>query len=241
MNAMNVRSLAAEVKSFDDAGSGGWEAIASTISVDRDGEVVAARCFEPLPTKVPVRLGHNGGPLVGSGRPFYSSGNELRISGRFASTAPGQEARTLAREGHLTDMSVVFLPITDKQVDGRRHITGAELLAVDFVEIASNRDAHLVSVRGFQPGARLTEAERWRLRLAALEAELLLLDAEKGIKASPVRPAEPVDIHAALADAKAFLAELAAPARPAKPEVKAAPQTFHRNLFDVWNANRKDR
>lgn len=74
--------------------------MASTPTVDRDDEVVEARCFLPLPKQVPVRSAQFGGEQVGSGRPYYSGG-DLLVEGRFASTRKAQEVRTLVREGHL--------------------------------------------------------------------------------------------------------------------------------------------
>jgi hypothetical protein len=194
------RYLPLEVKSVN-ADAGTWTAIASTPSIDRDDEVLEGRCFEPLPSRpVPVRNGHVAGEQVGSGQPRYE-GNVLLLDGRFASTPKAQEVRTLVTEGHLTSMSVVFLPISDRQVDGRLHITRAELLAVDWVEIPSNRDARVLvarSVRSVPPLDRLALA---KARIAALQAELALL---------PPEPAPPsmAKAYADLAECQAFLADL---------------------------------
>jgi hypothetical protein len=194
------RYLPLEVKSVN-ADAGTWTAIASAPTIDRDDEVLEARCFEPLPQRpVPVRSRHFGGEQVGSGRPRYD-GDVLLLDGRFASTPKAQEVRTLVTEGHLTSMSVVFLPITDRQVDGRRHIVTAELLAVDWAEIPSNRDSRVLvarSVRSLPPADALEVA---KARIAAFQAELALL---------PPEPAPPslAKAYADLAECQAFLADL---------------------------------
>ena len=189
------RRLHATVKAATTAGT--WTAIASAPTLDRDNEVVAGRAFDPLPDRVPVRDGHFGGELVGSGRPYYR-GDTLQIDGKFASTPRAQEIRTLVLEGHLDGMSVVFLPIADKDVGGVRHITKAELLAIDFVHIASNRDAAVLAARGLRtaedPALTLAKA-----RVAIAQAELALM------------PPEPMTLGKARAlvrDTRAFLADL---------------------------------
>jgi hypothetical protein len=200
----NKSTLLALVKAFDDAGTGSWTAVASSPSIDRDDEIVEAREFEPLPAKVPVRSAHFGGELVGSGRPYHR-GSDLHIDGSFASTPRAQDVRTLVREGHLEHMSVVFLPKKDRSVEGRRHITRGELLAVDWVEIPSNRDARVLAVRGLQ--RRTSSMTAWRARIAALEAEVALLDATT--RPQWRRPmAGPARLHDVVAEATAVLADL---------------------------------
>ena len=195
------RSLVALVKSVDEKGAGSWTAVASAPSVDRDGEVIEGKAFEPLPTTVPVRDGHFGGELVGSGHPYYR-GDVLHLDGRFASTERAQEVRTLVREGHLATMSVVFLPRQDREVDGRRHITDAELLAVDFVEIPSNRDARVLAARGWRQDEPL-ELRQIRAEVAKSLAYLAELDL-----AEVRRLERPIDPRQEIADLRRFLAEL---------------------------------
>lgn len=148
-----------EVRAYKDAGPGGFVAIASDGSVDRDGEVIDPHAFSPLPAKIPVHMGH-GGPLVGSGRPFYER-NELRVSASFATTPQAQEARELVKGGHLEQMSVVFLKTVDKFVQGVRHITKGELLAADLVTIPSNRGTRVLAARGMGQGMTVAEARRF--------------------------------------------------------------------------------
>jgi len=177
-----MSTLRATVKAVD--ATGGWTAVASTSSIDRDDEVVEDKAFAKapggLPATVPVRSAHFGGELVGSGRPYYVA-NRLQIDGRFASTPKAQEIRALVLEGHLSTMSVVFMSLTERRVDGRRHITSAELLAVDWAEIPSQRDARVLAVRSHKPAmGGAGGLALFKARIAALEAEIALLPPERG-------------------------------------------------------------
>lgn len=205
----DYRSLCARVKSVN-ADAGTWTAVASAPTVDRDDEVVAGLAFEPLPAQTIVRDGHFGGAVVGSGRPYYQ-GDTLMIDGRWASTPAGQENRTLVIEGHLTSMSVVFMPLEDRQVDGRRHITKGELLAVDWVDIPSNRDARVLVARGY--GQHPTVAEARRIAHQAM-LDLARLDLAEGraiLARTPAKSQPAVsdaEWRAGIADARRFLDDL---------------------------------
>jgi HK97 family phage prohead protease len=179
-----VNHLDLEVRDYKDAGSGGFTAVASDGSVDRDGEIIDPGAFEPLPSKVPVHLGH-GGPLVGSGRPRYA-GTRLLIDATFAVTKQAQEARELVKGGHLEQMSVVFMRGQDKVVQGVRHITKGELLACDLVSIPSNRETRVLASRDYSGTMTVAEARRFvdktirdLVRMDLEEVEQLLA-AERG-------------------------------------------------------------
>lgn len=161
------------------ADGGGFTAIASTGSVDRDGEIVAPGCFTPLPASIPIHLDHvmTVESLVGRGRPYYV-GAELRVDGVFASTVKAQEARQKAADGVLDSMSIVFRGLEWQTVDGVRTCVRGELLAADLVTIPSNRDARVLAVRGWsepvsQPRKALADAALLlaRLTLTDLKAE----------------------------------------------------------------------
>jgi hypothetical protein len=101
-------------------------------------------------------------------------------------------------------MSVVFLPISDRQVDGRRHIVTAELLAVDWAEIPSNRDSRVLMARSVRPAVpRTVQLEVAKARIAALQAELALLPGEPAPAPLPLARA-----YADLAECQTFLADL---------------------------------
>jgi HK97 family phage prohead protease len=173
---MTRRSLRAKIATVD---AGGWTAVASAPTLDRDGEVIAAGAFEPLPASVPVHLNHElrVESLVGRARPRYQGG-KLIIDGVFAGTELAASTRQLVLDGTLNTMSVVFIGSQRKTIDQVPTITRAELVAVDFVSIPSNRDAVVLSARSLQnrtPGqARLMA---FKAGITALEADLASLPA----------------------------------------------------------------
>ena len=175
-----MRFLDAVVK---DASAGGFEAIASMPTLDRDGEVIAAKAFEPLASTVPVHAFHDFSDPVGRGQPYYE-GATLMISGTFSRTARAQEVRQLVLDGTLRHMSVGFLPIDAAPVDGVRTIRKAELLEVSFVSVPSNRESQILAVRDFRPRSAVAAA---RKELAVAEAWLALIEAEAALTQRPIR------------------------------------------------------
>jgi hypothetical protein len=142
-----------DVKSVEDEGSdpnGEFDVILSTPSVDRDGEVIDAKVFEPLPGRITFDIDHGMtlAATVGSGVPYYD-GDVLRVKGTFSSRPLAQEVRTLVREGHITTTSVAFMGAKREEKDGVQHIVKAELLNGAFVAIPSNRDALVLSAKSY--------------------------------------------------------------------------------------------
>ena len=130
------------------ADSGGFTAVASNGDLDRDGERIQPRCMEPLPASVPVHLDHtmSAASVVARGRPFYA-GDELRIDATFASTTDAQEARRKVLDGVIDSVSIVFVGLKWKNIDGVRTCIKGELLAADLVSVPSNRGARILSTR----------------------------------------------------------------------------------------------
>lgn len=154
------------VKALDSSDpNGAFEAVLSAPTKDRDGEVVDAKAFDPLPERIHIDHDHGMSVLstVGSGRPFYD-GDLLRIQGTYASTERAQEVRTLVAEGHITKMSVAFMNPKREVKDGVPHVTSAELLNAAFVAIPANNDAGVTAAKAAlaKVGARnsSTDAER---------------------------------------------------------------------------------
>ena len=96
-----------EVKSLDgdDDPNGSFEAILSAATLDRDGEIIDAKAFDPLPDRIPIDIDHGMtvATTVGSGVPFYD-GDVLKARGVFASTPRAEEIRTLVAEGPVADV-----------------------------------------------------------------------------------------------------------------------------------------
>lgn len=192
---------AAVVKTSADAGT--WTAVASAPTLDRDGEVVDPFAFAPLPASVPVHDGHRFDRVVGRAVPRYDAQGTLYVDGRFSSIPEAQRTRTLVLEGVLDSMSVAFHNPVRTNVEGTPHITKGELLAVDFVSVPSNRDARVVAVRAL---GLPSSAAAWKARIAAMEAELALLDLHHAKRS---RPPSLARLYAQLAEAQAFLSSLA--------------------------------
>lgn len=163
---MDGKSFAlCEVKTLDSSDPNGeFEAILSAPTLDRDGEVIEAGAFNPLPDRIPIDVDHGMtvDSTVGSGSPFYD-GDLLKIRGRFASTERAQTVRTLIAEGHVDRMSVTFMNADRQDKDGVPHIVHAELLNAAFVPIPSNRQAAVLMAKAFQPDSdelKATKADR---------------------------------------------------------------------------------
>lgn len=200
---MNVRTKSGHVdvvvKALDSSDpNGAFEAILSTASKDRDGEVVEAKAFLPLPERIHIDHDHGMSVLstVGSGVPFYE-GDVLKIKGTFASTAKGQEVRALVAEEHITRMSVAFINAKRTVKEGVPHVTSAELLNAAFVAIPANDEALVTAAKAaVKLGARNSTKDAERLQAAH---DLLV---ENGAlcgkaKAAPRRPGLAKSVKAA--------------------------------------------
>lgn len=130
------------------AAAGEFEAVLSAPTLDRDGEIVDPKAFEPLPARIPIDHDHAMSVLgtIGSGEPFYD-GDLLKIRGTFASTPTAQEVRALVTEGHVTTMSVAFMNAKRETKDGVPHVVRAELLNAGIVCIPSNREAAITGAK----------------------------------------------------------------------------------------------
>jgi hypothetical protein len=141
-----------EVKTVEDSEdpNGEFDVILSAPTLDRDGEVLDAKIFEPLPDHITFDIDHgmSTATTVGSGTPFYE-GDVLRVKGAFSSIPRAQEVRTLVREGHIRTTSVAFMGAEREDKDGITHIVKAELLNGAFVAIPSNRDALVLSAKSY--------------------------------------------------------------------------------------------
>ncbi|CAN5628359.1 hypothetical protein BH09ACT8_BH09ACT8_61580 [soil metagenome] len=122
---------------------GGFVAIASDASLDRDGEKLHQSEWKtPLPDRITVDSDHgmSVATTVGSARPFFSPDGKLMIDAKFSSIERAQEVRTLIREGHINTVSVAAMVDRSKKSGTQRR----ELLNVGIVAIPSNRNAVIV-------------------------------------------------------------------------------------------------
>ena len=140
-----------EVKAVEDADgdpNGEFDVILSAPTLDRDGEVIDSKVFDPLPDHITFDIDHgmSTATTVGSGTPFYD-GDVLRVKGTYSSIPRAQEVRTLVREGHIRTTSVAFMGAVREEKDGVPHIVKAELLNGAFVPIPSNRESVVLSAK----------------------------------------------------------------------------------------------
>jgi len=163
----------AQVKTAEsDNPNGEFEAILSMATLDRDGEVIDAKAFDPLPDHITIDVDHGrtAATTVGSGQPFYD-GDTLKIRGSFASTQLAQDIRSLVTEGHIRSMSVAFMDAKKEAKDGNQHITKAELLNAAFVAIPANREAVVLAAKSLEDseekvGARNSASDAEKIQAA---------------------------------------------------------------------------
>jgi hypothetical protein len=152
---MNKKYALASVKVPDDepadAFPGTFDVILSTPEMDRDGEVIEAKAFEPLPDHITFDVDHGMSTetTVGSGAPRYEDG-VLKVAGSWSSLPRAQAVRTLVKEGHIRTTSVAYMGAQIEQKDGVPHTTKAELLNGAFVAIPSNRGARVLSAKDYR-------------------------------------------------------------------------------------------
>jgi HK97 family phage prohead protease len=143
---MEKRIALFEVKALADSDPNGeFEAILSVPTVDRDGEVIDGRAFEPLPAEIPIHKFHDFSSPVATATPFYE-GDVLKARGTFDPDPESQAIRQKVGRS-IRYMSVGFMAATRSDKDGTPHITKAELLEASFVSVPSNREAAILAVK----------------------------------------------------------------------------------------------
>ena len=148
--------------------NGEFEVILSAATLDRDGEVIDSKAFEPLPESIPFHAFHDFHDPIGRGTPFYD-GDVLKAKGVYASTPRAQEIRTLVAEGIIGHTSVGFMAADRKDADdGTPHITRGELLEGSFVSVPSNRQAEVLMAKSLdaylKAGSRNSAKDAERLQ-----------------------------------------------------------------------------
>lgn len=139
-----------EVKAIEGKDPNGeFEAILSVPVVDRDGEVVAAGAFEPLPAEIPIHKFHDFSAPVATAVPFYD-GDILKARGSFDPDPESQAIRSKVGRS-IRYMSVGFMSAQRETIDGVPHITKGELLEASFVSVPSNREAAILAVKAATP------------------------------------------------------------------------------------------
>jgi hypothetical protein len=123
---------------------GGFTAVASDETLDRDGEVLYQdEWVTPLPERVTIDVDHgmSVGTTVGSAVPYFQDG-ALWVDAAFSSIERAQEVRTLVAEGHVSTVSVAA------QVDRSGAKPRRTLLNVGIVSVPANPNAVITSAKG---------------------------------------------------------------------------------------------
>lgn len=170
---MNVirKALASITPIVDDVDdpNGSFELVLSDPTLDREKEIVDAKCFGALPDHITMDIDHgmSVSTTVGSGTPSYAADGSLVVKGTYASTELGQMTRTLVNEGHIRSASVAFMPVETEMVKGVKHVRKAVLLNGAFTGIPVNESARILtskSVREVKAGARNSAADMERIQ-----------------------------------------------------------------------------
>lgn len=159
---------------------GTFEVILSAPTEDRDGDTLLPDEWkQPLPGKITFDMDHgmSVSTTVGSGTPSLNDAGQLVVAGTYSSLPRAQEVRTLVNEGHINTTSVAFmtLPKTSKDSKPMR-----ELLNGAFVAVPSNREALVLSSKGFKAGARNSESDAKHIQ--AIHDHAIALGAEAEVK-----------------------------------------------------------
>jgi HK97 family phage prohead protease len=141
----------------EDSGPGQFEAVLSTSTLDRDGEVIAAKAFDPLPASIPIYFEHDwksGATPIGRGEPFYDPSGVVKVKGTFASTARAQEIRSLVVEGVVDSMSVGFLNGKRQTKSGVPTVVSGEVFEGSLTAIPINTTARVLASKALngEPG-----------------------------------------------------------------------------------------
>jgi HK97 family phage prohead protease len=196
-----MKTLTFDLKAVGDDGPGTFEGVMSAPVLDRDGEIIDALAFAPLPEHITIDIDHGLSvqTTVGSGSPFYDQEGILRVKGTFASTQLGQMTRTLVKEGHIRHMSVAFrdaLREMDEE-SGIVHIRKGELINCTITGIPANT-ATMVSAK---VGARNSMKDAERIQTAHdYMVELGATCGEKHVHAADIKESTDTETPPAAAE-----------------------------------------
>jgi len=131
------------VEEKDYGPDGGFTAVLSTPSEDRDGdELFRDEWKDFTQERYPLDMDHgmSVAETIGSFVPYFD-GQKMMMDAYFSSIARAQEVRTLVDEGHIRSVSVAFMVDKTKKSGTPKR----ELLNAGVVAIPSNRDAVILA------------------------------------------------------------------------------------------------
>jgi HK97 family phage prohead protease len=214
MDTKAVATVFAEVKALDTTNpNGAFEAVLSTTIVDRDGEIVTAGAFNPLPKSIPIHVNHQFtevAKVVGRGEPYYE-GEVLKVRGVYASTPEAQMVRTLVAEGMVQTMSVGMLHPKRDTKDGVPRVVSAELFEASFVSVPANTDALITMAKEFDTDLILPSLKALADKVDEIVAFLKIPAATDPENAAASAAASPADVPVGWAESELLLAEAELP------------------------------
>jgi HK97 family phage prohead protease len=152
---MKTKQLANYAAVKEIRSDGTLSAVASTPSLDRDGEIITPKAFErhlerykanPVIMAAHTHRSMSGMPtIIGSASRIEVKRNALEFDMRFAKTEIAKAWQSLYEDGHAKAFSVGFIPIHGdwKEQDDESVFTydEVELLEISAVAVPSNPDA----------------------------------------------------------------------------------------------------
>lgn len=178
-----VQHRAAEIKDLDpDAGTLRCRLVPYDVEVELDHglyESFAPKAFERAanaPTRMKMWFEH-AGPLVGHCTAIEDKPDGCWADAKFANTLAAQEARELARNGTLTDVSITFKAMKDWVKLSRRndglHVRHARGFLMGFALVgigAYAEHAFIASTRDAEPSPEEIKERRRQEQLAYWES-----------------------------------------------------------------------
>lgn len=156
---MKALATITEPDTADDSPYGGFTAVLSTPTMDRDDdELKRDEWVEPLPKSISIDIDHTMSVegTVGSGRPYFDDSGRLMLDAKFANTEKAQMVRSLVKDGHVGAVSVAFL--------NRRNEKGGkpqrELLNAGIVAVPANPDAVILSSKALDAVEQYVKAAK---------------------------------------------------------------------------------
>ncbi len=164
--------VALEQKAVTSAGSGEISGLASVYgNVDLQDDIMERGALDrsianhqgKAAAKIPLLDWHGDslGRLIGSARELKSVPQGVWFNAGFSATPEAQRARQLAQEGHLSGVSIGYLPIRQsfKSVGGRdvRLLHEVRLLEISLTPVPANPLAQVASVKAAMSSASIND------------------------------------------------------------------------------------
>jgi len=189
----NKGHIYTEIKAMGEDGT--FTGIASMYGVtDLEGDVIEKGAFTKTireNPEVPVLWQHDDEEVIGLGT-VSEKGNKIEVTGKLDMEDPvALNAYRKIKNGLVKGLSIGFMAVkkTYGEEDGKyvRRLQEIKLMEVSIVTFPAMSQAQITSVKA---------ADETTQRIAALEAKISALEAEKAAPAAPAKP-EPVQDHSA--------------------------------------------